>query len=86
MATVTELRIRAKFHKDAAAKLREAYLALADGGVQSYTIGSRSLTKFDLATISEEIEMHEKKADSLEAQLRAGGKKRKAVGVVPRDW
>lgn len=82
---MTDARIRAEFHKNAAAKLRDAYIALADGGVQQYSIGSRSLTKFDLTKIREEIEYHEKKADELDAILN-GGKRRKAVGVVPRDW
>ena len=85
MANKTDLEIRLNFHKEAAQKLREAYLALADGGVQSYSIGSRSLTKFDLEKISGEIDAHEKKIAGLEAQL-AGGKRRKAVGVVFRDW
>lgn len=85
MANREDLDIRLKFHKDAAAALRAAYLALVDGGVSSYSIGSRSLTKLDIKTISAEIKDHEKKIASLEAQL-AGGKRRKAVGVVFRDW
>lgn len=81
----TEVKSRIEFHKSAAEKLREAYLALAEGGVQQYSIGSRSLTKFDLTKIREEIEQHEKRQAELESIL-AGGKRRKAVGVVPRDW
>lgn len=85
-ASVTEdYKIRVEFHKRAATDLRAAYLALAEGGVQAYTIGSRSLTKFDLTKIREEIEYHEKKADELTSLLN-GGKRRKAIGVVPRDW
>ena len=86
MANMTDIRIRAEFHRKAADELRKAYLAIIDGGVQSYTIGSRSLTKFDLKTILEEIELHDKKVDELEAALKNGGKRRKAVGVVARDW
>lgn len=85
MANMTDVRIRAQFHKDAAENLRKAYIALVDGGVQQYSIGSRSLTKFDIAKIREEIEYHEKKYDELEAALSGGGR-RKAVGVIPRDW
>lgn len=73
------------FHRAAVKSLRAAYLALADGGVQSYTIGSRSLTKFDLGKITEEIAGHEKAISEMEAVLR-GGSRRRAVGVVPRDW
>ena len=85
MASREELNIRLKFHRAAAEKLRAAYIALVDGGVQSYSIGSRSLTRLDISKIMEEIRQHEKEADALEEVLR-GGKRRKAVGVVPSDW
>ncbi|SCJ81443.1 Uncharacterised protein [uncultured Flavonifractor sp.] len=85
MASREELNIRLKFHRAAAEKLRAAYIALVDGGVQSYSIGSRSLTRLDISKIMEEIRQHEKEADALEEVIR-GGKRRKAVGVVPRDW
>ena len=85
MANMDDLKIRLEFHRSAAQKLREAYMALVDGGVSQYSIGSRSLTKLDIKTISDEITAHEKKIAGLEAQL-AGGKRRKAVGVVIRDW
>lgn len=82
MPSVTELKSRIEFKRTALCQLREAYLALASGGVQSYTIGSRSLTRFDLEKLSSEIRTYEKELDGLEAEL-AGGKRRKAVGVVP---
>lgn len=85
MTTNTELREKLAFHKSALSKLREAYLALADGGVQSYTIGSRSLTKFDLGKLMEEIAANEKAINDLNAIL-SGSKRRKAVGIVPREW
>lgn len=73
------------FHKSAKEKLQTAYLALAEGGVQQYSIGSRSLTKFDLTKIRAEIADHDKKILELTAALK-GQKRRRAVGVVPRDW
>ena len=85
MVDKTELQERYDFHIAAAKELRKAYIALVNGGVQSYTIGSRSLSKFDLQKITAEIKDHEKQADSLAAQLRGGGR-RKAVGIVPQDW
>ena len=85
MASREEIKIRIEFHRSAVEKLRAAYLALIDGGVQSYTIGSRSLTRYDIKTIADEITAHEKEIDGLEEVLR-GGKRRKAYGVVPRDW
>ena len=74
-----------EFHRAALASLRAAYLALVDGGVQSYSIGSRSLTKLDLGKIMDEIKAHEKAIGELE-MVMAGGRRRKAVGVVMRDW
>ena len=83
--TGTEMQEKITFHRVALASLRQAYLALADGGVQSYSIGSRSLTKFDLAKISEEIAAHEKAINELQALMNGRGRRR-AVGIVPRDW
>lgn len=83
--TKQEAKEKQDFHRAALSKLREAYLALADGGVQSYTIGPRSLTKFDLAKISAEIKEHEKAIADLTAAI-SGGKRRRAVSIVSRDW
>jgi len=85
MANITELNIRLKFWQDALVKMRAAYLALVDGGVQSYTIDDRSLTRFDLPALLKEIEEAEKKVDELTA-LTNGRKSRKAFGIVPRNW
>lgn len=85
MANMTELKIRLKFWQDALVKMRAAYLALVDGGVQSYTIDDRSLTRFDLPVLLKEIEEAEKKVDELTA-LTNGRKARKAFGIVPRNW
>ena len=74
-----------EFHKIAKKKLQEAYLAIADGGVQSYSIGSRSLTKHDLQKIRQEIAEHEKAINELSAALN-GKSRRRTVGIVPRDW
>lgn len=85
MKAQDERRAKLEFHRSALASLRAAYLALVDGGVQSYSIGSRSLTKLDLSKIMDEIKVHEKAVNELE-QIIASGKRRWAVGVVPRDW
>lgn len=76
---------RLKFRKDALDKLYAAYLALVDGGVKSYTIDDKQLTRFDLPALKEEIDALEKEIEQLEGLLN-GKKPRKAVGVVPRDW
>lgn len=85
MASKTELKERLEFRRAALKAAREAYVALLSGQVQSYTIGSRNLTRLDLAKLKVEIDGLEKEIDGLAAELN-GGKRRRAVGVVPRDW
>lgn len=70
----------------------EMYLArertmLSQEGVQSYTIGSRSLQRYqtELASVQDMIEKLRKRVRELEAEL-AGQSPRRALGVVPRDW
>lgn len=85
MANAVELRARLDFWQKALEKLRTAYLKLLDGGVKSYKIDDRELTRFDLPKLQEEIEAAEKKVDELTALLE-GQRPRMAVGVIPRDW
>lgn len=85
MADLTELKERLEFWKTALSKKREAYLALVDGGVKSYTIDDREITKFDLNTLANEIEHAEKKVDEL-TKLTQGKRPRKAFSIVPRNW
>lgn len=80
-----ELRARLEFRQKALSKLRKAYLALLDGGVKSYTIDDRQLTRFDLPELKNAIEQMEDEVDELEAQLK-DCRPRKAFGIVPRDW
>lgn len=81
----TEIKARLEFWKSALTKLRAAYLALVDGGVKSYTIDDRQLTRFDLPSLKDEIEEAEKKVDELTALL-SNKRPRKAFGIIPRDW
>ena len=80
----TELNARLEFRRAALNELRTAYLVLVNGQVASYTIGSRNLTRFDLTKLKDEIKEAEKELDTL-AAMTAGGNRRKAVGVIPRD-
>lgn len=80
-----EIQARISFWKESLTELRAAYLALIKGGVKSYKIHNRELTRFDLPDLKDEILAAEQKVDELEAML-AGGRPRKAVGVIPRDW
>lgn len=71
-----ELRARLDFWQSALSKLRAAYLALVDGGVKSYVIDDRELTRFDLPDLKDEIEDAEKKVDELLAELNAASQER----------
>lgn len=51
---------------------------------QSYTIGSRSLTRADLRDIRKQIEYWQNRVDALETIIRHGGRSRIFRGV-PRD-
>ena len=66
-------------------KLTAAKLALIEGGVTSYTIDNRSLTRFDIDTLSSEIEAAVKKRDEYRARMN-GAHARRAFGIIPRDF
>ena len=66
-------------------RLMDAYIALVEGGVKSYKIDDRELTRFDIPTLRKAIDEAENKISALEAELE-GLKPRKAFGVLPRDW
>ena len=53
-------------------------------GAQSYTIGSRHLTRADLAEIRKMINTLEDGIDEMESEL-SGGSRRKCIRVIPRD-
>ena len=75
-----ELRARLDLWQSALSKLRAAYLALVDGGVKSYVIDDRELTRFDLPDLKDEIEDAEKKVDELLAELN--GRKPRSRGQL----
>lgn len=85
MANQVELKARLAFWQAALDKMRTAYLALVDGGVKSYSIDDRTLTRFDVPELLEEIKQAEQQVDALNALL-SGRKARKAFGILPRDW
>lgn len=63
----------------------DAYTSLLNGRVKSYAVGTRNLTRLDLPQLEDSIKKLENEIDRLQEQLRSGSK-RKAVGVVPRDF
>ncbi len=60
---------------------------MLEGGVQSYGIGSRNLTRYntDLAAVRSAISELETELEELQSLL-AGGSRRKAQGIIIRDW
>ncbi len=66
-------------------KLMDAQIKLTEGGVKSYTIDDRSLTRFDLDGIALELDRAIKKKAEFDAII-AGKSPRKAVAIVPRDY
>ena len=85
MASRETIEKRLDMRKQALEATEAAYIALLTGQVQSYAIGSRNLTRLNLSELKETISTLEKEIDELEAVLRGGGR-RKAVGIIPRDW
>ena len=64
---------------------KEKELMSADG-IQSYTIGSRTISRYQLSSnIKEQIGKLEDERDELENLLN-GIHPRKAMAAVPRDW
>ena len=64
---------------------KEKELMSADG-IQSYTIGSRTISRYQLSSnIKEQIGQLEDERDELENLLN-GIHPRKAMAAVPRDW
>lgn len=60
---------------------------MLSGGVQSYGVGSKNLTRYntDLSIIRDAIKQLKQEIIELNSEL-VGGKPRRAIGVVPRDW
>lgn len=84
MITRNEARALFEYYDKLVEKLTTAKLQLIDGGVKSYTIDDRTLTRFDLDKLSMELD----DAVRTRAEYRAlmnGKSPRKAVGVIPRD-
>ncbi len=65
-------------------QLIQAQTALTAGGVKSYTIGDRTLTKFDMSRITAELDEAVNKQAYYDAILK-GRQTRRMVGIVPTD-
>ena len=85
IATKTIIQQRLTYWTEVYEKLQDAYVKLVEGGVKSYTIDDRQLTRFDIPDLLKQMETAEEKIDELSAALE-GKRPRKAFGVIPRDW
>lgn len=65
-------------------RLIEAQTALTSGGVQSYSIGDRQITRFDVGHLSKEIEEAVKLQAKYEALMK-GRPVRAMAAIVPTD-
>ncbi|MDM8289066.1 hypothetical protein QUW41_07095 [Slackia piriformis] len=75
--------------KELLAEVKQAISAILNGA-QSYTIGSRSLSRADLKSLldwRDELYAQVIQEESeLDAITSGTGGRRKSVGVIPRDW
>lgn len=85
MATKTIIEQRLAYWQGVYEKLQDAYVKLIEGGVKSYTIDDRQLTRFDIPDLLEQIKRAEETIDELSGALE-GKRPRKAFGIMPRDW
>lgn len=83
--TRAEAKVMYEYYSALVDKLMKAKLALVDGGVKSYTIDDRSLTRFDIDKLTDELDDAIRKRDEY-AAIMNGGTSRRAVGFIPRDW
>lgn len=65
-------------------RLIDAQTSLTAGGVKSYTIGDRQITRFDLGRLSAEIEEAVKQQSKYEAIMK-GKPVRAMAAIVPTD-
>lgn len=79
----TSKQIRLNDYKNRLELYIKAEAAILEGA-QSYSIGSRNLTRADLSEIRKMISTLEDGIDELEAEL-SGGSRRKCIRVIPRD-
>ncbi len=85
MATRKEIQARISFRKEALALLYDAYRQLSSGGVKSYLIDDRQLTRYNLPEIWDQIKALEAEIDDLEGQLDGGLRARRAFGIIPLE-
>ena len=76
---------RLTYWREQLGKLMDAYTKLISGGVKSYQIDDRSLTRFDIPSLRKAIDDAEERVAEYEA-LWEGQGTRKAYAVVPRDY
>ena len=85
MISKAEAKLLYDYYDNLISKLTKAKIELIDGGVKSYTIEGRSLTRFDVDKLSSEIDEAVRKRAEYQAIMN-GKAPRKKFGIIPRDW
>lgn len=85
MTSREQARVLYEYYDNLIDKLTTAKLSLLEGGVKSYTIDDRTLTKFDIDKLDAALDDAIKKRSEMEA-LMNGRRPRKAVAIIPRDF
>lgn len=89
MASARKIRRLKQRIKETERTLEELYEfrhAMLRSDVNSYTVGSRNLSRYkNLQAVEDAIAEEEKKLDLLEAELETGHSRR-TFAVLPRDW
>ena len=88
-AVIEIKRSRLAEDKELLAEVKQAISTILNGA-QSYTIGSRSLSRADLKSLLDwrdelyaQVIQEESELDAITSGV---GGRRKSVGVIPRDW
>ena len=83
--TTETIRKRLTYWEETYDYLTSCYQELIKGGVQSYEIDDRALTRFNIQNLRKAIQEAEQMIDKYENMLN-GRKPRKIMAIVPRDW
>lgn len=88
MRSITVIRAELDEKRERLSLYKAMEANILKGLPMSYGLGSRNATRYSITIpqLMDAIKALENEIAALEAELTGGAKKRKAVGVIPRDW
>ena len=88
MRSLTVIRAELDEKKERLSLYKAMEANILKGLPMAYGLGSRNATRYNITIpqLLDAIKALETEIASLEAELAGGAKKRRAVGVIPRDW